>query len=1068
MLSRFFILRPIFATVVSIIVITMGATALVKLPIAQYPDLAPPTIAVKANYPGADASVVADTVAAPIEQEVNGVEKMLYMSSISASDGSYTLTITFEPGTDLDIASVQVQNRVSSAEPSLPEDVRRLGITTNKKMPDFAQMISVYSPGGSLDDVYLSNWASLNLRDELKRISGVGDAQIFGASDYSMRLWLDPFELEARSLTPADVLAAIQEQNVQVAAGKIGEDPAPAGTTFEYTVSTKGRLVSVAEFENIVVRTGKDGRVLRVGDIARVERGAQNYVMGSSLNGRPAANIAIYQLPGANLIQISDQVAKLIETTRSSFPNDLSAQVTYDAADVVRASIQEIISTLFIAALLVILTVLIFLQDFRATLIPAVTIPVSLIGTFAVMSPLGFSLNTLSLFGIVLAIGIVVDDAIVVVENVARNIDTGLSSKDAALKAMEEVTGPVIATTLVLLAVFVPTSFMPGLVGVMFKQFGLTISAATVFSSINALSLSPALCAILMRPSKQKKNFFYRGFNWTLDLATKGYVGVVGMAVRKFAISLIVFLGVVFAGGYTFSKLPTGFVPQEDMGYLIVSAQLPDAASKERTRAVGQKVDAVLSKTPGVDASVALIGYSLIDGAASSSTVSFIVTLDPWDDRTTKETSLRGIIMGLMGRFQQIPDAQIFAFPVPSIPGVGLVGGFDMQLQDRAGGGIANLSKAANALVDAGNEQPTLMRVNSGLRATVPQLYVDVDRDKVKQMGISLQTVFNTLQTYLGSAYANDFNEFGRTYQVRLQGESETRSVPSDIGKLRMGTSDGRIVPMASVATVEERVGPASIVRFNLYPSASIKGSAAPGISSGQSLDIIEGVKDQVLPGPNFGIAWNGLSYQEKEATGGAGAIFLLAIFLVFLVLAAQYESWMLPVAIILAVPLGLLGAALGTMLTPFGNNVYTQIGIVLLIALISKNAILIVEFAKEQRESGLGVIDAAIEASRLRFRPILMTVVSFVFGTAPLVLATGAGAGSRVALGVTVFFGMILATVLGLVLTPSLYRMIQGLAERFGGGGVPAVAAAPAGPDGLEAEVVAQAAEGDGAAADQ
>ena len=1031
MLSRFFIHRPIFATVLSIVVITMGLTSLVKLPIAQYPDLAPPTIAVQANYPGANSSVVAETVAAPIEQEVNGVEGMLYMSSISASDGSYTLTITFEPGTDLDIASVQVQNRVSSAEPKLPEDVRRLGITTKKKMPDFVQMISVFSPDGSKDEVFLSNWASLNLRDELKRISGVGDAQIFGAADYSMRLWLDPYELEARSLTPGDVLGALQEQNVQVAAGKIGEDPAPAGTAFEYTVSTKGRLTRPEEFERIVVRTGEDGRVLRVGDIARVERGAQNYVLGSALDGRPAATIAVYQLPGANLIDISERVAALLEQKADAYPDGLSAQVTYDAAGVVNASIKEIISTLLIAAFLVIVTVLIFLQDLRATIIPTVTIPVSLIGTFAVMSALGFSLNTLSLFGIVLAIGIVVDDAIVVVENVARNIDAGLPPREAAVKAMEEVTGPIIATTLVLLAVFVPTSFMPGLVGVMYKQFGLTISAATVFSSINALSLSPALCALLMRPSSGKKNLFYRAFNWTLDLGTKGYVGIVGFAVRKFVFSALVFIGVVGAGGYTFSKLPTGFVPQEDMGYLLVSAQLPDAASKQRTRAVGQMVDEILAETEGVDASVALIGYSLIDGAASSSTVSFIVVLDPWDERATPETSLRGVIMGLMAQFQEIPDAQIFAFPVPSIPGVGLVGGFDMQLQDRSGGDITGLAKAADALVAAANQDPSLTRVSSGLRANVPQLYVDVDREKVKQMGISLQTVFGTLQTYLGSVYANDFNEFGRTYQVRLQGESDARAVPEDIDQLRMRAADGRVVPLASVADVEQRVGPASIVRFNLYPAAAIKGGAAPGVSSGQSLEIIERVKEATLPGPSYGVAWNGLSYQEKEASGGAGAIFLLAIFLVFLVLSAQYESWMLPVAIILAVPLGLLGAALGTMLTPFGNNVYTQIGIVLLIALISKNAILIVEFAKEQRESGLSVVDAAIEASRLRFRPILMTVVSFVFGTAPLVLATGAGAGARVALGVSVFFGMILATVLGLVLTPSLYRMVQGLAER-------------------------------------
>ncbi|MEM9803312.1 MAG: efflux RND transporter permease subunit, partial [Planctomycetota bacterium] len=744
--------------------------------------------------------------------------------------------------------------------------------------------------------------------------------------------------------------------------------------------------------------------------------------------------IGIYQLPGANLIEISDRVAELIADVEPTLPDDLAVQITYDAANVVRASIKEIVTTLFIAALLVILVVLVFLQDLRATLIPTVTIPVSLIGTFAVMAVLGFSLNTLTLFGIVLAIGIVVDDAIVVVENVARNIEDGLPPKEAAGKAMDEVTGPVIATTLVLLAVFVPTSFMAGLVGEMYRQFGLTISAATVFSSINALTLSPALCGILMRPSSGKKNFLYRAFDAVIGWSTKIYTGIVGVAVRRVAIALLLFLGVSTAGILAFGRLPKAFVPQEDMGYFIVAAQLPDAASKERSREVAAAIDAELAATPGVASRIGIIGYSLIDGAALASTVSYVVVLDPWEERTEPETSLRGILGSLNARFYGIAEAQAFAFPVPSIPGVGLVGGFDMQLQDRAGAGFGALAQATEAVVGAANAQPMLSGVNSSFRPVVPRLFVDVDREKVKTMGISLQSVFDTLQTYLGSAYANDFNRFGRTYQVRIQGEAEARGAPEDVLRLRLRDASGRTVPLAALAEVENRVGPAILVRHNLYPAAPIKGSATAGASSVEALDIMERLTAETLPGGDFGVAWNGLSYQERTASGGAITTFLLAIFLVFLVLAAQYESWSLPIAIILAVPLAFIGAALGTMITPFGNNVYTQIGIVLLIALVSKNAILIVEFARAKRDEGLSVVDAAIEAARLRFRPILMTAVSFVFGTAPLVVATGAGAASRVALGVAVFFGMIGATVLGVFITPALYRTVQGLAEWIGG----------------------------------
>jgi len=1034
-MSRFFIERPIFATVVSIVIIVAGLTALGGLPIAEYPELAPPTIQVTASYPGADPEVIADTVASPIEQEVNGVEGMLYMQSTSSSDGSYSLTVTLETGTDLDIASVLIQNRVAAAEPRLPEEVRRLGINTRKQMPDFAQMISVTAPDGRYDDIFLSNFATLRLRDPLKRIDGVGDVRIFGAAEYSMRLWLDPRKLEARNLTAGDVVAAIREQNVQVAAGTIGLPPAPSELAYQYMVTTKGRLADASEFEDIVVRTGEDGRVLRVADVARVELGAQNYAVESRFDGKPASVLAIYQLPGANLIEISEAVESTLEGLRASFPEGLEVEVAYDAADVVRASISEIVTTLLVATALVILTVLVFLQDLRATLIPSVTIPVSLIGTFAAMTALGFSLNTLTLFGLVLAIGIVVDDAIVVVENVARNLETSdMTPREAAIKAMQEVTGPVIATTLVLLAVFVPTSFMGGLTGVMYQQFGLTISAATVFSSINALSLSPALCGVLLRrPTGEKKNFVFRGCEAVIAGSTRVYGRWVTHVVRKLGIALACFLAVTAAGVAGFGSLPTGFVPPEDKGFAMAAVQLPDAASRERTRAVTDRVDGMLAQTPGVRSFITIGGYSLINGSADPNVASYIVVLDHWDERTEPELHQDEIVRRLQGALYGVEEALAFAFGIPPIPGVGLVSGFDMQVQDRGGLGSQALQSAAFDLAQAANSQSGVTGVNSQFRATVPQLFVDVDRDKVKQLGISMSAVFDTLQTYLGSAYANDFNAFGRTFQVRLQADAEYRATPEDILDLRLRDASGRTVPLASLCTVEERFGPSSVTRFNLYPTSSVKGQAAPGFSSGQALDLMEQVANQRLP-QSMGFEWTGLSYQEKASSGGTTAIFGLCLLLVYLVLAAQYESWSLPFAIVLAVPLGLCGVAIGVLARGYDNNVYTQIGVVLLIALVSKNAILIVEFAREKRAEGLSPMDAAIEAAKLRFRPILMTAFSFVLGTFPLVIASGAGAGARTALGTAVFAGLTLATILGVFLTPAIYRAVQGLSERLSG----------------------------------
>lgn len=1036
MLSKFFIYRPIFATVLSLVIIVAGVTAYFGLPVAEYPNLAPPTIQVTATYPGADSETIAQTVASPIEQEVNGIEGMLYMSSTSSSDGRYALNVTFETGTDLDIATVQVQNRIAIAEAGLPEPVRRLGISTKKRMPDFAQMISITSPDGRYDDIFLSNFATLQLRDQLKRVPGIGDVTVFGAAEYAMRIWIDPDKLAVRDLTTVDVLNAIREQNVQVAAGVIGQPPAPTSTPFQYSVTTRGQLQTPEEFERIIVRAGEGGRTIRVGDVARVELGAQNYSMDSRVNGDASSVLAVFQLPGANLIDISDGVREMLAELEEGFPEGIEVDVTFDAAVAVRASIREIVVTLFIASGLVVLTVLVFLQDLRSTIIPAVTIPVSLVGTFLVMNLLGFSLNTLTLFGLVLAIGIVVDDAIVVVENVARNLEEpGVSPKEAAERAMREVSGPVIATTLVLLAVFVPTSFMGGITGVMYQQFGLTIAAATVFSSINALTLSPALCGVLMRASTKRKNPLFRFFDATINAGTRTYTGIVNHAVRKSAITMVIFLVVAVGGSWLFTRLPTGFVPQEDKGLLMAMVQLPDASSRDRTREVTERIDEILATTDGVSSYIQIGGYSLIDNVSNPNVASYIITLDDWSERGTPEFSQAGIAQTINMKLYSIQEGFAFAFETPPIPGVGTSVGFDMQVQDRGGLGSGALQSATQQLVSTASGQSGVVGLNSGFRATVPQLFIDIDREKVKQLGLSLSSVFDTIQTNLGGSYANDFNAFNSTFQVQVQADARFRAEPEDILTLRVPDGNGSSIPIAAVATIEQRFGPSSVTRYNQYSAAAVRGQAAPGFSSGQALDLMEQTAGQVLPA-SMGFEWTGLAYQEKQTGSQVGIAFGLAILLVFFVLAAQYESWTLPAAVLLAVPLGFIGVAGGVLLRGFDSNVYTQIGIVLLIALISKNAILIIEFARAKHDEGMSVTDAAIESARLRFRPILMTAFSFVLGTAPLVVATGAGAGARTALGTAVFAGLIVATIFGVFMTPMLYRVVQGGAERARGSG--------------------------------
>ena len=1029
MFSKFFIERPIFACVISIVIVIAGLISFGALPVAQYPEITPPTVEVSATYPGANARVVSETVAAPIEQQVNGVENSIYMSSTSASDGSYKLTVSFEIGTDLDMAQVMVQNRVKLAEPNLPEEVKRQGVNTKKKSSNIIQFISLSSPDGRYDELYLVNYATLRLKDVLSRIEGVGEVVVFPQSDYSMRIWLNPRQLKSRDLTTDDVLTSIREQNVQVAAGQIGQPPAPKGQNFQYVVNVLGRLVEIEQFENLIVKTGEGGRITRLKDIARVELGGKSYDIISSLNGAPSASVGIYQLPGANALDLAAQVRKTMSELKQSFPEGIAYTVPYDTTIFVEQSIQEVYVTLFQAALLVFLVLFMFLQDWRATLIPAVTIPVSLIGTLAVMLGMGFSINMLTLFGLVLAIGIVVDDAIVVVEATVAHMERGMKAKDAAIKAMSEVSGPVVATTLVLLAVFVPAAFLPGITGQLYRQFALTIAVSTVFSSINALTLSPALAAIVLRPPKQRKNIFFRGFDSIFRKTENGYAALVKALVRRTAIMMLLFLGLLTLTGWRFTKLPTGFLPIEDQGYLLTNVQLPNAASLERTEEVLKKIDGILKKTPGVKNWVSLGGFSLIDGTNASNAATVFVIMAPWEERTDPNLSQDAILANLQQQFFQIQEAIVFAFSPPAITGLGVAGGFQMQLQDRADVGLEQLQSMVQEIVHDGDAQSGLANLNSTFRVDVPQVFAEINRTKAKTMGIPLDRVFGTLQAYLGSAYVNDFNKFGRTWQVKVQADSSFRVKPEDIRQLEVRDAKGQMIPIGTFIKVENTLGPQTIPRYNLYPAASITGQAAPGFSSGQALKLMEQMTDAKLP-PSMGYEWTGMSYQEKKVGSEAIMVFAMAIILIFLVLAAQYESWSAPAAVIMVVPLAVLGTVIALVMRHFDNNVYTQIGIVLLIGLASKNAILIVEFAREQRALGKEILEAAITASQLRFRPILMTAISSIAGFMPLVIASGAGAASRQAIGTAVVGGMIAATVMSVIFTPAFYVVMQRLSE--------------------------------------
>lgn len=1037
MISRFFILRPIFAAVVSIVIVLLGTVALVSLPISRYPSISPPTIQVNAVYPGANAETIAETVATPIEQEINGVEGMAYMSSVSTADGTMSLTIVFEVGTDLDIANVLVQNRVSIAETRLPEEVRRQGVSVSKQSPEITLFVAFYSPDGSLDSSFLHNFVKLNIEDEIKRVNGVGDVRTFGTGEFGMRIWLDPNLLKSRGLTTGDVMGAIQAQNVQVAAGQIGAPPIPAGQAFQFTVNTTGRFTEPEQFESIVVKTGENGSLVYLRDVARVELGSQTYDADATFNGQPTAALAVYQLPGANAIEVADGVVstlgRLSETFSTSYGDSLAYEVHYDNTDVVRSSIQEVVVTLFITLVLVVFTVYIFLQSFRATVIPLVTIPVSLIGTFAVMAGLGYSINQLSMFGLVLVIGIVVDDAIVVVENTTRLIeDEKLPAKDAAIKSMLEVTGPVIATTLVLLAVFVPTVFMGGIVGELFSQFAVTISIATVFSSINALTLSPALCGILLR-ERGKPLAPFRLFNSVLERTTNGLEGAVDRVIRVAVVGVVLFIGLSAAAVMGFASLPTGFVPQEDEGYCVANIQLPEGASLERTTAVVNRASEITAAIPGVKGTLGISGFSIIDGSGGSNKGSLFVTFDHWDERSTSELSQDAIVAKLNAGLRQIQEATAVAFSPPSLPGVGMAGGFSLVLQDRGGVGLGTLEQVAGAVNQTGTSQSSIAGMYTSFRASSPQLFVEIDREQAQRLHVPLSEIFGALQAYLGSSYANDFVQFGRIFQVKVQADAQFRVTPDDILQLDVRNTFGDMVPLGSIVSIEEILGPQVVTHHNIYPSAKINGFTPPGVSSGQAMDTVRDMAATQLP-PSIGYEWTDLSYQEDKASGSTTVIFLFSIVLVYLVLAAQYESWTLPVSVCLAVPTALLGAVAAVMLRGFDNNVYTQIGVVLLIGLSTKTAILIVEFAKVRRESGDSVRDSAVAAAKLRFRAVLMTAMSFILGVIPLLVADGAGAQSRQVLGASVFGGMLVATAVSVVTVPMLYFVVQSFSEKIRG----------------------------------
>lgn len=1041
MLSQFFIKRPIFAAVLSLLFFISGAIAVWQLPITEYPEVVPPTVVVTANYPGANPKVIADTVASPLEQEINGVENMLYMSSQATSDGRMTLTITFAIGTDVDRAQTQVQSRVDRAKPRLPQEVQRLGIVTEKSSPDLTMVVHLTSPDDRYDMLYLSNYAAQNVKDELARIEGVGAVRLFGAGEYSLRVWLDPHKVSALNLTPQHIVAAIREQNQQAAAGSLGAQPS-GQSDFQLLINVKGRLTSVEEFGDIIIKVGPQGEISRLKDVARLELGASSYALKSLLDNKDAVAIPVFQASGSNAIQISDDVrAKMAELSKS-FPQGLSYDIVYDPTVFVRGSIEAVVKTLLEAVLLVVLVVVLFLQTWRASIIPLVAVPVSLVGTFAFMHLMGFSLNALSLFGLVLAIGIVVDDAIVVVENVERNIADGLSPLEATQKAMKEVTGPIVATTLVLAAVFIPTAFMTGLTGQFYKQFALTITISTFISAINSLTLSPALSALLLKAHDAPKDkltrlmdrtlgsWLFQPFNRLFNKASLGYGLLVRKVIRFGALVGFIYVGMLVLTAGLFHSTPTGYVPGQDKQYLVAFAQLPDAASLERTEAVIKEMSRIALEHPGVANSVAFPGLS-INGFTNSPNSGIVFTpLKDFDERQSPELSSQTIAADLNAKFAGIQDAFIAIFPPPPVQGLGTIGGFRLQIQDRANLGYVELAKVTQQVMMKAWQTPELAGVFSSYQVNVPQLDLDVDRSKAIAQGVSLDTLFQTLQGYLGTTYANDFNQFGRTYQVNVQADESFRQDPAQISALKVVNNQGDMIPLGSFVKVAHSAGPDRVMHYNGYTTAEINGGPAPGFSSGEAQAAIEKILAETLPA-GMTYEWTELSYQQILAGNAEYLVFPLVVLLVFMVLAAQYESLSLPLAIILIVPMTLLSAISGVLLYGGDNNIFTQIGLIVLVGLATKNAILMVEFAKEKQDHGMAPLAAILEAARLRLRPILMTSIAFIMGVVPMVFSTGAGAEMRQAMGVAVFAGMIGVTIFGLILTPLFYYVLAKRAAR-------------------------------------